>query len=341
MSTIARALVTGANGFIGSNLCRALRDQGVAVRGLVLAGTDTAIIVAMGVEVVTADIAVPLAPGLFANVSHVFHLAAIALDWGPDELFERVNVSGTRHVLDAACAAGVAHVVHMSSLAVHPYTGHEAGDETTPRGWNINAYTRSKNRAEDVVQSYRGRIMMTIVRPGVIPYGPGDRLSIPGISDALARGIYAHVDGGRARVCLSYVENLADGMILAGRRDGVSGETYVIADDVVIWRDFIDAVADAFELPRARRSVPFAVAYRVAVLLEAIYRILRLRRAPPLTRYRASLFRGDLVFSAAKARHELGWVPRIGFREGLRRTREAMQRDSPGAAPYGCDQTVA
>ncbi|MFP5383280.1 MAG: NAD-dependent epimerase/dehydratase family protein [Gammaproteobacteria bacterium] len=323
---ITRALVTGANGFIGGNLCAALREQGIPVRGLVLAGTDTTSIVALGVEVVTADIALPLDPGLFAGVSHVFHLAAIALDWGPGELFERVNVNGTRHVLEAACAAGVMHVVHMSSLAVHPYTGHVAGDENTPRGWNINAYTRTKNLAEDIVQSFRGRLMVTIIRPGVVPYGPGDRLSLPGLVDALSRGIYAHVGAGRTRVCLSYVENLADGMILAACRHGESGAAYVMADDVMTWHEFIDAVADAFGLPRARRSVPFAIAWIAATVLETVYRLLRVRSAPVLTRYRISLFRGDLVFSSAKARRELRYRPRVPLHEGLRRTRAGLDR---------------
>lgn len=326
MSVITRALVTGANGFIGGNLCAALREQGIPVRGLVLAGTETTALVALGVEVVTADIALPLDPGLFAGVSHVFHLAAIALDWGPDGLFERVNVNGTRHVLEAACAAGVMHVVHMSSLAVHPYTGHAAGDENTPRGWDINAYTRTKNLAEDIVQSFRGRLMVTIIRPGVVPYGPGDRLSLPGLVDALSRGIYAHVGGGGRRLCLSYVENLVDGMILAGSHHGESGAVYVLADDVMTWHEFIDAVADAFDLPRARRSVPFAIAWVAATALETVYGLLRLRSAPVLTRYRVSLFRGDLVFSSAKAQRELGYRPRVALHEGLRRTRIALER---------------
>lgn len=326
------ALVTGANGFIGGNVCAVLRRQGVAVRGLVLPGSDRRLLDELGVEVVAADIGVPLDAALFAGITHVFHLAAIAIDWGQDALFERVNVQGTRHVLEAAQVAGVAHVVHMSSLAVHPYTGHPAGDEATPRGWAINAYTRSKNAAEDVVQSFRDRLMVTVIRPGVVPYGPGDRLSLPGILDALRRGIYAHVGGGNTRVCISFVENLADGMLLAASRKGPSGETFVLADEVVTWREFIDAVADAFDVPRARRAVPYPLAYMAAVLVESAWRLLRLRGVPPLTRYRIALFRGDLVFSSTRARRELGWEPRVGLAEGLARTRHWLEAEA-GAAP--------
>lgn len=328
MSAIRLALVTGANGFIGSALCATLRSHGIAVRGLVLPGSDARAIVALGVDVVEGDIGTPLDPPLFSGVSHVFHLAAIPFDWGPYELFERVNVRGTEHVLEAALAAGVQHMVHMSSLAVHPYTGHAHGDENTPRGWDINAYTITKNRAEDLVQSYRDRLMVTVIRPGVTPYGPGDRLTMPGLLDALDRGIYAHVGGGRTRFCLVYVENLAEGMLLAAQRTGASGETYVLADEVVTWHEFIGAVADTFGRPRPTRRIPFALAWAAAVLMEAAWRLLPLRGAPALTRYRISLFRGDLVFSSAKARRELGYAPAITLREGLARTRAWLESQS-------------
>ena len=83
MSIITHALVTGANGFIGSNLCAALLRQGIATRGLILPGTDAKEIAALGVQVVEADITKPLDAACFTGVSHVFHLAAIPLDWGP------------------------------------------------------------------------------------------------------------------------------------------------------------------------------------------------------------------------------------------------------------------
>ena len=322
MSIITRALVTGANGFIGSNLCAALRRQGIATRGLILPGTDAKEIATLGVEVVEADITKPLAAAGFTGVSHVFHLAAIPLDWGPLELFMRVNFQGTQNVLDAAVAAGAIHFVHMSSLAVHPYTGYSNGDENTPRGWKINGYTITKNLTEDFLQSQRERIMVTVIRPGIMPYGPGDRLSMPGILDAITRGIYRHVGGGKTRMCVSYVGNLADGMILAAQREGASGEAYILADETVTWRELLDTIADVFGKPTPQGSIPFALAFTAAVVMETVWRVLPLKGVPMLTRYRIDLFRGDLVFSSAKARRELGYAPAVTLREGLKRTRE-------------------
>jgi nucleoside-diphosphate-sugar epimerase len=325
VSVIRKALVTGANGFIGSNVCAALRGQGIVTRGLILPGTDTSVLEKLGVEVVEADITRPLPGAVCEGISHVFHLAAIPFDWGPASLFQSVNVRGTDHVLAAAAKAGVEHVVHMSSLAVHAYSGHSNGDETTPCDGHINHYAVSKVQAEQVVRGFADRLQVTIIRPGVVPYGPGDRLSLPGIVQALEKGIYLHVGGGYTRVCLSYVGNLAEGMVQAARREGSCCETYVLADEVVTWRGFIEAIAEAFNKKPPRASLPYSVAYGLAFLMEQAWRWLPLPGAPELTRYRISLFRGDLVFSSDKARREIGYRPAVGLQEGLTRTRAWME----------------
>lgn len=323
---ITRALVSGANGFIGSNVCRVLCAAGVPVRALVLPQEAAHELEALGVEIVRGDIAEPLSATIFDGVSHVLHLAAIAIDWGPDALFERVNVGGTRHMLEAAVAAGVERFIHISSLAVHRYSGHAEGDENTPCDGDINAYCRSKRVAEDLVRAHSERLHTTIIRPGVVPYGPGDRLSIPGIVDALQKGIYRHVGGGRTRVCLSYVENLAAGIVQAAQRDGDSAEAFVLCDEVTSWRAFVDAIAQTFEVPRAQGSLPLWLAQLAALAVESAWRVLPLRGVPPLTRYRISLFRGDLVFSVDKARAAFGYQPAVGLAEGLQRTRAWLQR---------------
>ena len=325
---ISVALVTGASGFIGANLCRHLRSEGMVVRALVLPGENADSLRALGVEVFHGDITAALPENIFSGVSHVFHLAAITSDWGPWQLFWRVNALGTHLLVEAAVAAGVPRFIHMSSLAVHHYCGHVDADETTPADSTINHYAVTKRLAEECVLAATDRIHVTIIRPGVVPYGPGDRLTVPGLVDALRRGIYAHVDGGRRRVSLSQIDNLVDGMQRAAQRDSASGEIYVLADEAVTWRQFVDAVADAFVLPRAQRSVPLWLVLALAVVLESLYRALPLKGTPVLTRYRASLFKGDLVFSSAKARRELGWQPELTLPEGMRRVRESM---APGS----------
>lgn len=321
---ISGVLVTGGNGFIGSNLCRHLRARSLPVRALVLPGEDTTLLESLGVEVVHGDITAEIPATIFAGVSHVFHLAAITLDWGPWQSFWKVNALGTHRLLEVAITAGVPRFIHMSSLAVHSYRGHVDADEKTPADSTINHYAVSKRLAEECVQAAADRIHVSVIRPGMVPYGPGDRLTIPGMVNALQRGLYAHVDGGEQKVCLVQIDNLCDGMLLVAQREGGSGEVFVLADEVVSWRQFADALADTFALPRARRSVPLWLVSALAVVMESVYRALALSGVPVLTRYRVSLFRGDLVFSSEKARRELGWKPVVTFEEGMRRVRGAV-----------------
>lgn len=328
MSEISKALVTGANGFIGSNVCAALREKGVATRGLILPGSDRRVPEAMGVEVVEADITQAIDGAVCEGASHVFHLAAIPFDWGPQDLFQSVNVGGTERMLQAAAEAGVEHFIHMSSLAVHDYTGHSAGNEDTPRDGHINHYAVSKIQAEDRVRAAADAMKATIIRPGMVPYGPGDRLSLPGIVNALDKGIYLHVGGGTTRVCLSFVGNLAEGMIQAAQRDnGDICETYVLTDEVVTWREFIQHIADVFGKKPPRGSLPYGLAYTLASLMELAWRWLPLPGSPELTRYRISLFRGDLVFCSEKAQRELGYDPKTGLEEGLIKTKAWMEEN--------------
>jgi dihydroflavonol-4-reductase len=121
---------------------------------------------------------------------------------------------------------------------------------------------------------------------------------------------------------VSYVGNLAEGMVQAAQREGASGEVYVLADEVLTWRELIDTIAEVFGKPAPRGSIPFALAWSAAVAMETLWRTLPLKGAPALTRYRIGLFRGDLVFSSAKARRELGFAPAVSLREGLVRTRD-------------------
>lgn len=328
MSEIRKALVTGANGFIGSNVCAALREKDIDTRGLILPGSNRSVPESLGVEIVEADITRPLDETVCEGVTHVFHLAAIPFDWGPEALFQSVNVGGTERMLRAAAEAGVGHFIHMSSLAVHDYTGHSDGNEDTPRDGHINHYATSKIQAEDRVREAADAMKTTIIRPGMVPYGPGDRLSLPGIVKALDKGIYLHVGGGHTRVCLSYVGNLAEGMILAAQREkGAASETYVLTDEVVTWRELIEHIADVFDRKPPRGSLPYWLAWSLACLMEMAWRVLPLPGSPELTRYRISLFRGDLVFSSEKAQRELGYDPKVGLEEGLQKTR-AWMRDN-------------
>ncbi len=319
------ALVTGANGFIGSNLVKILIERGWKVRSMVLKGTPLDFIEGFDTEIVYGDITEPeTLLSAVEGVDVVFHLAAIASDWGPEELFMRVNAGGTLNMLEASARAGVKRFVYMSSVAVHAYNGHRGTDETAPRDCpSYLYYGRSKIKGEDYVNQFHseGKIEGVIIRPGLFPFGPNDTTSFYKLARALEKGAFSYVNGGRAKVSTAYVENLVHGLELAGKHEKASGEVFIIADPwIVTWKELIEKFCDALGVKHPWLSIPYPVASIAASIMEKIWLLFKIKGEPPVTRYRALLMKDDLVFSSKKAQKLLGYSPIVDFDEAIKRT---------------------
>lgn len=315
-----RALVTGGNGFLGSHLCRALLEAGWEVRVLVQPGTDTERLEGLPLHCLPGDLLAPHSlERACAGVRVVFHLAGVVADWGPAELFWRVNVGGTRTLLAAAARAGAQRLVFVSSLAVHRYVGISDGDESWPRDNTDHPYGASKIACEDLLLKAhaRGELETVVVRPGVVPFGPGDRLSLPGLLRHHRR--YLHVAGGRARFCTAYAPNLAEGLLRCAEVGRAGGQVYVLADPKApSWRTFVGRLFEGVGLPRPEGSVPLHLALAGARLAEAMARARG--REPLINRYRVNLVGRPCVFHAHKAAAELGYRPPVGLDAALEQT---------------------
>jgi polyketide synthase len=318
-----RALVTGANGLVGAALCRTLAARGDRVRGLVRVTSNLSSLVGVDVELVLGDLEDSASLKRAArDVEVVYHAAAAVSDWGAQEWFHRLNVDGTRRVLDAAIHQGVSRLVYVSSIAVHSLIGARDVDETAPQNPIPFLYGQSKREAEALALTYHrmGRIDVVIARPGDV-YGPWDRMILPRIAPLLRRGLLPYLDGGRTLGAFTYVENLAEGLALAGVAEAAPGQAYVLTDGVELtWRSFLDGLADALGWPRPWLSVPSWLADPAASALEALYRRLGVQRRPPITRYLVEHLRHDVHFSIAKARAELDYAPSVGVEEAFERT---------------------
>jgi 2-alkyl-3-oxoalkanoate reductase len=317
-------LVTGAGGFIGSTLCRALIESGAEVRGLDLPGAGGRGLEKIGVRLFEGDICKPdslIEP--FRGVATVFHLAALARDWGKRSLFMAVNAQGTGNALDAAAKAGVSRFVHMSSLAIHSFSGHREADESTPAKNQINGYCSSKIAAEKMVHKAQtaGKFECTIIRPGAIIHGPGDTTAFIQLAAYLEKNKMMLVNGGRQLTCYSYSENLARGMILAAASPAGANETFIVTDDLKISvSDYMSAVCRALGLPARFRSIPAPLAYAAGWTLEMLWKLAGSKNPPLVHRYRVGLVARDFHFSCEKAKRTLGYDPKIAFEEGLERT---------------------
>jgi nucleoside-diphosphate-sugar epimerase len=319
-----KVLVTGSNGFIGSELVRRLLGQGHEVRCLYHRSRDR--LKGQDVHLVQGSVTDPVGlPAAVEGMEVVYHLAGSGRvgDWGSRKWFFEQNADGTRNLLDAAVHAGVRRFVQVSSLAVHRFTGHLDAGEETPADQEKYAYSASKLAAERHVQKARDAELLetVIVRPAVVVFGPEDTTAFVHMAPMLGKGRWTHVRGGKAFLCYTYVSNLVDGLLLAGTHEKAAGETFNITDDLQIrWKEFISAVVHAFRMRERAISFPVPIARAAGISLEAIFKLFRIKKPPPITDYRTALVAKDFHFSCAKAKQVLGYMPAVRFSEGLERT---------------------
>ena len=319
-------LVTGGNGFIGSNLVRRIVELGEwQVRVLVLQGTPEEFLdpVRDQIEIVYGDITRPeTLPPAVKGVSIIFHLAALVTDWGPKAKFLNVIYEGTKNVVDAAIAAGVRRFVQMSSLAVHGYMQYRNEDETTPRHNSKFYYGQAKNLAEDYLgEVYQaGKIETVVVRPAWTIYGENDYATIYQVLENIKLGRFGYISSGKALCTHIYVQNLVDGIIHVGRHPDAPGETFIISDATKSWREFTELLAAGIGAQPPTLSTPYSVIAPIVWLWGLLWRLFRVKKSPLLTMYRIGIQRYDLDFSGAKITEKFGFQPRFTFEEGLQRT---------------------
>lgn len=316
--------VTGANGFVGSNLCRHLLVAGHRVRGLVRPSADRRFITDLTqLEIHGGDLADTGAlTRAFTGVEVVFHVAARTADWGVWALFEETNIRGVANVMAAALAAGVRRVVHFSSVSVYGFPGEADVTEDRcgierPR----DPYIRSKQQGETIARAAHGlNLEVVVLRPGGL-YGPNDHVTSAPLFTALERHQIPYVDGGRHLLAPAYIDNLIQASWLAAARPDAAGRVYNITDDGrTTWREYLDWSCAELGCAPPRWSLPVKVAWSLACLCEDGARLLRLAGPPPLTRYRVRAVMADSHYSSARAKQELGYAPAVSTREGLRRT---------------------
>jgi nucleoside-diphosphate-sugar epimerase len=288
-----------------------LAAEGRAVRCLARPGSDTSLLERLEVEIAPGDLTSPESlRRAAAGCRHVVHCGAQVSDWATTREIRRVNVEGTRALLDAAVAAGVERFVHFSSTDV---------------GFS-NWYGWTKREAEaEVRRAHRADGLDAVVlRPATV-YGPRSEEVVAAIAREIRRGRMLLIGGGRAVAGLCYVDNLVDAVLLALDHEAAPGETFTVSDGLdVTWRDFTDDLARGLGCPPARLSLPRPAATALGYSLEHGYRVLRRTTGltpPPLLARQAVDVRGrDQSYSARRAREVLGWTPRVGYDDGLEAT---------------------
>lgn len=324
--------MTGAHGFLGSHVTDDLLRNGHSVRVLVSpwGGVENLRmhLEHPDLELVRSDLNhEETVHGVCQGMDAVVHAAARVADWGKWDAFYRTNVLGTRFLLNEAAEAGARRFVLVSSVAVHRYTGfRDADPRSVPRDNLRNPYAHSKILAEDLVSEAAG-IEPVILRPGLWPFGPRDA-QFRRVARATQQGMLPLVAGGSSVINTSYAENFALGVRLALESDAAPHKAYVIADEgAPSWLDLFTELAHLLGEHPPRVRLPGRPTQVLATGVEATWSALFPSIEPPLTRYRAGLMRRDVHFSIRAAVEELGYEPRVTWREGLRRSVEALRED--------------
>jgi dihydroflavonol-4-reductase len=317
-----RALVTGATGFVGAHVARALVERGVLVRCLVRPGSRRDGLAGLAVETAVGDLNDrPSLDAAVAGCEWVFHCAAdyrLGARSAAAAAMMATNVGGTESLLAAAARAGARRVVHTSSVGT---LGHRAGgapaDEATPvsAGDMIGPYKRSKYAAERAAETWAARgLPVVIVNPST-PVGEGDWRPTPTgriIVDFLNRGYPAYVDTG---LNLIDVRDVAQGHLLAAEHGRV-GERFILGCRNMTLKEILDALSALTGLPAPRVRVPHWLPLAAAYVEEGLARLGS--RPAKFTREAVRMSRHRMFFDSAKAVRELG-LPQTPVEEALGR----------------------
>jgi nucleoside-diphosphate-sugar epimerase len=314
------AFVTGASGFTGSYLCKALLEKNYNVKALVRKNSNREKLEKMDIQFIEGDLADPDSiKGKIKDTDIVFHIAALYRQEGVSkDMFTKVNLEGTRIMLDESIASGVKRFVHCSTVGVQGEISNPPASEAAPYKPGDH-YQVSKMAGEKLALSYfnEGKIDGVVVRPVGI-YGPGDTRFLK-LFRHIYKGNFKMIGKGNVLYHLTFVKDLVQGIILAGETPAASRQIYTIGgSEYLPLTDLVNMIAQILDKPISKIHIPLWPVYTAALLCEMICRPLGIE--PPIYRRRLDFFTKDRAFDISKARNELGYNPKVPLKEGLERT---------------------
>ena len=317
-------LVTGATGFTGGHLARHLLAAGHHVAVLVRPTSvkRAAPLLEAGAQLRVGDLIDREAVCRAADSCEViYHIAATYREAGQREAgYTRVNVDGTRHVLEAARSEGVRRVVHCSTGGVHGHIEHPPANEDAPLAPG-DVYQRTKLDAEQLARTFgvEHGLEVTIARPIGI-YGPGDMRFLK-MFRGLARGRFPMLGRGQVFYHLTYISDLVRGFQLCGEVPAAAGRTYILAGpEYTTLAELVALISAELKVAPPRLKFPVWPVWLAGAACEAV--CVPLGIDPPLFRRRVDFYRKSRAFDTARARRELGYNPTIDLKTGIHLTAE-------------------
>jgi len=315
-------LVTGATGFTGGHLAHALRRRGHAVRALVRprSRAKAQTLEDAGVTIAEGDLLdAESVRRATADIDVVYHIAATYREAGqPPSAYIAINIDGTRHVVEAARAAGVKRVVHCSTAGVHGHVERPPANEDAPLAPG-DQYQRTKLEAEQLARDFglRNNLDVVVARPVGI-YGPEDTRFLK-MFRGIARGYFPMLGPGKVYYHVTYVDDVVEGLRLCGETEAASGRTYLFAGPkYTTLKDLVATIAHELQTSPPKLRLPVWPVWLAGALCEVV--CVPLRIEPPIYRRRVDFYRKSRAFDTTRARQELKWTPAVELEAGIRRT---------------------
>jgi predicted dehydrogenase/nucleoside-diphosphate-sugar epimerase len=328
----AKILVTGATGLIGRQLVRQLLQKGNLIRIFVRRQPPAEFLNDRNIEVFLGDLGDPTAVDrAVAGTEIVYHVGATMKGTADDH--QRGTVCGTQNIVDSVLRHDVKRLVYVSSLSCLHAAASGRGAVVTedwplePSPARRGAYTQAKTEAEKIVRDAvrDRRLRAVLLRPGRV-FGPGMTLLTPEVARRVGN-VFVILGDGTRELPLVYVEDVVNAIVLASDSSKFDGSVYHIVDRTHITqnqlvRDYILKNANGAKVIH----LPVTVLYGLALGLELLSKVLK--RAAPLSIYRAKSALARMQFDCKRAEREIGWQPHVGIASGLEETMAAERANS-------------
>ncbi|GJQ53216.1 MAG: putative oxidoreductase [Anaerolineaceae bacterium] len=313
-----KIFITGALGFVGRALAEQYRALGAETCGLDIRA-DAAL------NIVAGDVSKPADwQSALNGCDLVIHTAAIVTNNVTREEAWRVNVLGTRRVLDAAIRAGAKRFVHVSSLAAMRLNVEDRADESAPIMPTGNPYVDTKIASEHVVLAAhaKGEMTCTIIRPADI-YGPGSRPWTVIPAQMIQKGLFLLPAHGKGIFRAIYIDDLVNGIMLAAERDEGVGQIFILGGEETITCETFFGHYYRMLGKGSPRVMSTTSAIAIAEVGRMIFKLLG--KPTELGRGAMEMLSKKNTVSNDKAHRLLGWHPQVDLEEGMRRTEEWLR----------------